>query len=190
MTGAEIETCLDSLIILVDTREQPSARALRRYKRFGVPYRRQKLEYGDYAFNFTLPDGRPLFSDSDDEKINAPVVVERKASLEELSGNLTEKQQAKHKAAGVRNRFEAELLRARQAGASVYLLVEEATLSDVINHRYDTRLNETAFFHTLTAYMARYDLKLVFCPADESGTVIKEILFRELKERLTGGDYG
>lgn len=188
MTGAEIEACLDSMTVLIDTREQPSARALKRYKRFGCPYRRQKLEYGDYAYTFTLPDGQQVFNEND--TVNAPVVIERKANLEELSGNLTEKRQPKHKEMKVRNRFEAELLRARENNASVYLLIEEASLSNVINHNYDTRLNEKAFFHTLTAYMARYDLKLIFCGASESGTVIKEILFRELKERLARGDYG
>jgi ERCC4-type nuclease len=188
MTGAEVTACLESMSVLVDTREQPSGRALRRYKRFGAPYRRQKLEFGDYTYNFVLPDGRELYTETD--SVLPPVVVERKANLEELSGNLTEKQLPKHKAQGVRNRFEAELLHARQNGTSVYLLVEDASISNVLNHQYDTRLNETAFFHTLTAYMARYDLKLIFCQHDETGSIIKEILFRELKERLTRGDYG
>ena len=188
MTAIEIESCLNSMMVLVDTREQPSARALRRYKRFGAPYCRRKLEYGDYAYNFTLPSGAWLYDDSD--TVCAPVVIERKANLEELSGNLTEKRQQKHKELHVRNRFEAELLRAREAGASVYLLIEDASLSNVLNHQYDTKLNEVSFFHTLTAYMARYDLKLIFCEAAESGSVIKEILFRELKERLARGDYG
>lgn len=188
MTGAEIITCLESMTVIVDTREQPSAMALKRYKRFGCPYSRRKLEYGDYTFNFTKPDGKPLFDDT--EAVKPPVVIERKASLEELSGNLTEKRQEKHKEMNVRNRFEAELKLAHDNGASVYLLIEDAALSNVLNHQYNTKLNEASFFHTLTAYMARYDLKLIFCRADESGGVIKEILFRELKERLTRGEYG
>lgn len=188
MTGAEIIACLESMSVLVDTREQPSARAMRRYKRFNCPYSRHKLDYGDYTYNFTLPDGKPLYDDPD--AVKPSVVIERKASLEELSGNLTEKRQSKHKEQHVRNRFEAELKLARDNGASVYLLIEESALSDILNHRYDTRLNETAYFHTLTAYMARYDLKLIFCGASESGTVIKEILYRELKERLARGEYG
>ena len=188
MSGAEINACLDSMMVLVDTREQPSARALKRYKRFGAPYCRRKLDYGDYAYNFMTPNGTWLYGDS--EAVCAPVVIERKMGLEELSGNLTEKRQAKHKELGVRNRFEAELLRARENNASVYLLIEDASLSDILSHNYDTRLNEVSFFHTLTAYMARYDLKLVFCSSQESGEVIKEILYRELKERLSRGDYG
>lgn len=188
MTGAEIQSCLESMVILVDTREQPSARAIRRYKRFGCPYDRQKLAYGDYTFDCTLPGAGQIYADRSD--IRPPVVIERKANLEELSGNLTEKPLAKHKLLGVRNRFEAELLFAKTNNASVYLLIENADLSDVVNHRYDTKLNEVSFFHTLTAYMARYDLKLLFCPEAESGALIREVLYRELKERLTRGDYG
>ena len=120
------------MAVLVDTREQPSARAMRRYKRFNCPYSRRKLEYGDYAYNFALPNGSPLYGDSD--AVNAPVVIERKANLEELSGNLTEKRQAKHKEQHVRNRFEAELKLAKENGASVYLLIEDASLSNVLNH--------------------------------------------------------
>jgi hypothetical protein len=42
---------------------------------------------------------------------------------------------------------------------------------------------------SITAWMARYDCKVIFCKQEISGALIKEILYRELKERLERGDY-
>lgn len=51
-----------SIEILVDTREQPTKRAMKRYERFGCPHRRCTLSYGDYSsYNATLPDGSSLY---------------------------------------------------------------------------------------------------------------------------------
>ena len=53
----DIKRCLESMSIIVDSREQPTRRARDRYKTFGCPYDRGKLNYGDYTYNFTLPNG-------------------------------------------------------------------------------------------------------------------------------------
>lgn len=178
MDKLEIEDCLASISVCVDTREQPSARARRRYQDFGCPWERRKLEYGDYTYNFMLPDGRPLWLPS--AKISPPVSIERKMGLEELSTCFTRD----------RARFKAEFERAKLENASIYLLVENASWEHILNGKYDTKLNPKAFTASITAYMARYGVKLIFCKAETSGKLIKEILYRELKERLERGDYG
>lgn len=171
MTGPDIENCLRSMVILVDTREQPSDRALKRYKSFQCPYRRQKLDFGDYSAEFTLPDGQTV-------KVNA--AIERKMNLEELSGCLTKD----------RDRFRREFERSQEAGASMYLLVENATWENLVNGKYRTKFNKNAFTGSITAWIARYDLKPIFCKAETSGLLIREILFREMKKDLEAGLYG
>lgn len=171
MEGFEIDDCLKSMIILIDTREQPSERADKRYKSFDCPYRRQKLDFGDYSAAFILPDGS-------ERVLN--VAIERKMNLEELSGCLTQQ----------RVRFKAEFERAKEANASVYLLIEDATWENLINGRYKTKFHPKAFFGSITSWIARYDLKPIFCKNETSGKIIKEVLFRELKERLERGEYG
>ena len=171
MTGPDIENCLQSMIILVDTREQPSERAQKRYKAFERPYRRQKLDFGDYSAEFTLPDGQIA-------TVNA--AIERKMNLEELSSCLTTD----------RDRFRREFERAQAAGASIYLLVENATWENLINGKYKTRFNKKAFLGSITAWIARYNIKPIFCKAETSGQLIREILYREVKKRLEAGDYG
>lgn len=176
MEYLDMRTCLESMQVLVDSREQPGERADRRYRSFGCPWRRQTLNYGDYTYTFTL-NGRSLFPE--DVAIGGDCVIERKASLEELSGNFTKE----------RDRFAREFQRARDANAKVYLLVENSELRHIYAGHYDTRFGKEAYFASLLTFMARYDITPIFCPADMSGVVIGEILRRELKERLEKGKY-
>lgn len=178
MNALEIKDCLDSMMILVDTREQPSARASKRYASFGCPYRRQKLEYGDYTYNFRLPDGKWLYEA--DTSVDGIVCIERKMNLEELSGCFCQQ----------RDRFKREFERAMDSCATIYLLVEDASWEKIINHRYRTKFEPKAFLASLTAWSARYGLKIIFIQHELSGRIIKEILYRELKERLEIGYYG
>lgn len=177
MEQLQIEECLRSMVILVDTREQPSERAKRRYAAFPCPYRRQTLDYGDYTFSFVL-DGKEIYSAS--ERVKGPAVIERKMNLEELSSCFTHD----------RKRFEAEMVRAKESGSAIYLLTENATWENLINGRYKTKFNSNSFFASITAFMARYGIQVIFCKNETSGRMIHQILYRELKERLERGDYG
>lgn len=174
----QIESCLKSMQIVVDTREQPSKRAEERYNAFSAPYKRQTLSYGDYTYNFRLPSGEWLFNA--DETIKGHAVVERKQDLMELSQCFCQS----------RARFEREFERAKECNAAIYLLVENASWENLINGKYATKFNPKAFLASITAWMARYDIKIIFCKAETSGKLIKEILYRELKERLENGKYG
>ncbi len=173
----EIEDCLKSMTILVDNREQPSERAQKRYNTFSVPYNRQTLNYGDYTYNFTLPNGKLLYEPN--TSVKGHCVIERKMDLVELSNCFCQQ----------RKRFEKEFQRAKDEGATVYLLVEDASWENLINGKYKTKFNPASYFASITAWMARYDIKVIFCKAETSGKLINEILYRELKERLENGFY-
>lgn len=178
MDHFEIQEALSTFRIIVDTREQRTSKASDRYKSFGVPYERATLNYGDYAANITLPQNIPLCDIN--EKVFAKCVIERKMSLDELAMCFTQG----------RARFQREMERAVDNGAVVYLLVENANYEAIINHRYRSRFNPTAFLASLTAWMVRYNLRPVFCRSGTSGRLIKEILYRDIKERLEKGEYG
>lgn len=178
MERFEIEDCLKSMEILVDTREQPSQRATDRYESFGCPWQKRTLNFGDYTYNFLLPNGKKLFSD--EITVSGHAVIERKMSLTELSGCFCQS----------RDRFKAEFERATAAGASIYLLVEDATWEKLLTGKYKTKFNPAAFTASLVAWSIRYNIKPIFCRKESSGRIIKEILYRELKERLERGEYG
>ena len=168
---------LDSFEILVDTREQDTERAHKRYASFGVPIRRVALGYGDYAYNATLPDGRQIYDVS--KTVSPMCVVERKMNLDELAGCYTRS----------RDRFRHEFERAQNHGCRIYLLCENASWENILNGKYRSQIHANAFTASATAWMVRYNANLIFCKEETSGRLIKEILYRDLKERLERGEF-
>ncbi len=169
---------LKSFRVLVDRREQPTDRARRRYASFGSPYERVTLSYGDYAYNADLPGGGTIYDISD--TIRPMFAVERKMNLDELAGCFTHD----------RARFRREFERARDAGARIQLIVENATWENLLNGRYRSRFNPKAFLASITAWSIRYNLQVTFCKEETTGRLIREFLYRDLKERLERGDFG
>ena len=172
-----VTEALNTFQILVDNREQATPKAVERYKSFGVPYKRATLNYGDYCGIITLNDSE-IYDTT--HSVKASCVIERKMSLDELATCFTRG----------RDRFRREMERAASNGSTVYLLVENATYEGIIKHRYRSKFNPSAFLASLTAWTVRYNLRPIFCKADTSGQLIKEILYRDMKERLERGEYG
>lgn len=177
MIPFDVEQILDTMTILHDTREQQTDQARRRYKAFGVPTEKAVLDYGDYTYNATFPNGGKLYDTN--ERIFPACAIERKMNLDELAMCFTRE----------RKRFAAEMQRAWSHGSRMYLLVEDATWENLLNGKYRSRFNADAFVGSLTAWTVRYGLIPIFCKAESSGRIIKEILYRDLKERLTDGDF-
>ena len=177
MHPAEIDTCIESMTILCDSREQPTEEFKKRCQSFGCDYERQHLDYGDYTYNFKLPNGELAYKT--DMPIKSVVVVERKMSLEELSGNLCQEYE----------RFRREFDRAKENGARVYLLVQDASWEKILNHRYQTQFNEKAYLHRLLGLCSRYGVIPIFTQKELSGKMIREILEKELRTRLENGEY-
>ena len=177
MDHFEVTEVLNTFQILVDNREQATPKAVERYKSFGVPYKRATLNYGDYCGIITLNDSE-IYDTA--HSVKASCVIERKMSLDELAMCFTRG----------RDRFRREMERAASNGSTVYLLVENATYEGIIKHRYRSRFSPSAFLASLTAWTVRYNLRPIFCKADTSGQLIKEILYRDMKERLDRGEYG
>jgi len=177
MDHFEIAEALSTFRIIVDNREQATPKAVERYKSFGVPFERATLNYGDYCGVITV-NGSSIYDTS--KAVKPACVIERKMSLNELASCFTRS----------RDRFRREMERACSSGSKVYLLVENGSYEGIIKHRYKSRYNPTAFLASLTAWTVRYNLVPIFCKAETSGQIIKEILYRDMKERLERGEYG
>ena len=178
MRPCEIERVLESVTILIDTREQATERSRRRAKALGAPVSRAVLDYGDYAMNAVLPDGTEIYDTS--QRISPTCAVERKMHLDELAECFTRG----------RARFEREMQRAKAAGSGIWLLVENASWEALLNGRYRSKLPAKSLLASVTAWAMRYGLHLVFCDEFTTPILIREILYRDLKERLTNGEYG
>lgn len=174
----EQKQVLSTFEILIDSREQNTDRARKRYDSFGVPYKEKvTLSYGDYSYNAILPNGQPIYNIS--ETIKPACVVERKMNLDELAGCYTRS----------RERFQREFERAMDNNCRVYLICENSTWENLLNGKYRSKFNSNAFMASAMAWMIRYNMNVIFCKEETSGKLIKEILYRDLKERLERGEF-
>lgn len=162
----EIEKALEEITIIADTREQDTEAFRRRFVSAGLPVIRKKLDFGDYsAF---VPIAGEEFS------LENQVVIERKMSFDELCMCFGKERQ----------RFQREFLRAREAGARIYLVVENGTWENAFSGRYRSKLTAEAFTASLAAWTARYNLIPLFCRPETTGKLIALILKYEMRERL------
>lgn len=176
MTPFEIEEILNTFRVIADTREQNTPRASERFEAFGCPVERATLSYTDYCGQVTLPGG-DLYDTT--AAIKPVCCIERKMNLDELAACFTRS----------RDRFRREFERASEAGAKVWLLIEGGSWEAIDKHRYRSKYNEKAFRASLIAWSIRYDIKVIFCRSETSGALIREILYRDLKERMERGEF-
>lgn len=123
-------------IILVDTREQ-DLHILKVLDSLNIPYKRKKLNYGDYSFEWN--------GVSYENKI----VVERKGSLDEIIGNFTKG----------RERFKREFERAK--GCKVILMIE-AGLEQLEAKEYRSRMSPNDLVKFLKTWSNKFQLETTF----------------------------
>ncbi|WP_286944777.1 ERCC4 domain-containing protein [Acetobacterium sp. UBA5834] len=161
-----------TMVILCDTREQANDHIIGYLKKKEVPYQSKALSFGDYSAMIPAdPDMgimRDLFFDRS-------CVIERKGSLEELSGNLT----------NGRERFKDELTRASKA--EFHLMIEGKSFSDIINHRYTTQFNEKAYMASLLSLQSEHGFNLTFIDRNDAGKYIHLFLYYHVRNKFLKG---
>lgn len=152
-------------MLLVDSREKPKAikTILKEFEREGVPYSVTKLFIGDYQ-----DYGNPF------------LIIDRKQSIQELAANCTRDHE----------RFKRELERAKAVGARLIILVEQnrykdrdkwihvETIEDIMLWSSPhTTIRGEKVFRVLRAWMAKYDIDVVFCDKRQTGKKILELIY-------------
>lgn len=167
MDHFSVERSLKSMVVLVDTREQPTDRAKKRLEMIGCPVERKALPFGDYSAYCALPNGKAF-------SLEDKVVIERKMHLDEIAMCYTRE----------RPRFTREFERAQAVGAKIYLLIENASWEKAYNGAYRSLVKPESFTASMIAWLARYNCQMLMCKEETSGKLIRDILYREMKERL------
>lgn len=167
MNNFDLDKTLSTMTCIIDSREHATKEAKKRWDAFGVPYRIQALKSGDYTAEFTLPNGEVI-------SLENVAVLERKMSITEICGNFCQN----------RDRFIREFERIKEAGARVYIVIENGSWENVYSGKYRSQMHPNALIANLTAWMARYNAHIVFCKAETFPKLAKEILYREAKEFL------
>ena len=151
--------------LLIDTREKPKAieNILATFEAEGVPVARTKLLFGDYA-DYNRPG----------------VVIDRKQNIAELAKNVTVERQ----------RFIAELERAKAANARLVILVEQNRYKDrdkwisvkdisdlMLWSNPHTKIRGEKVFRVLSELTYKYNISVVFCDRRVTGKRILEIIY-------------
>ena len=153
----DIKKFAKSMVILVDSREKKNSHIIDYFKKQGISYKSEKLDYGDYSFMI------PAVAAGEDIYFHKDIIIERKASLEELSGNLAQKRQ----------QFETEFLKAKSDNCKSYLMIEApGGYSDIIGHKYRTEFTPTCFMASLKTWEHRFDTNIQFISPEYSGYYI------------------
>ena len=167
-TEGELKAELSKLTIIVDSKEKVYDHIEAYLKKNKVPYKVRHLETGDYSAQI------------DDMTLENDVVIERKASIDEVLMNL---------ASTDRLRFERELIRAKAHGIKVFWLVENATWSDIFLGNYRSQASKKSVIASIITMIARYNLTLMFCKPEETPRLIWGIMYYYAREELLYGKY-
>lgn len=171
-TDTEIKTLLKSLVIICDTREQQNGHITSWFDNNGVSHISKKLDHGDYSCY--LP-ADPALGISRDMYFTNMVSIERKASLNELSGNMTTN----------RTQLENEFIRSK---GKMYLLIENAHYGQIVGHKYPTKYKPAAFIASLKTFEARYGINTIYMPYSEySASFIYQTMVYHVREKLKNG---
>jgi len=146
--------------ILVDTREQKNQHLLNFWAANNIKIEIKKLDIADYSFKL--------------DKINFEydIVIERKASIDELCANLTK----------YRDRFKREFKRAEDKRTFIILLIENSLPSDIERHNYRSQMHPNALKGSLKSLKDNYNVYIQFCDKNYTGEFILNAFKRYIKK--------
>ena len=135
------------------------------FDKMKIPYKTRKLDTGDYSAQLGI-----LTFERD-------IIVERKHNLDELCGNFT----------ADRERFEREFIRAKAYGTKVFLIIENATWTDVFIGNYRSKFQPKSMIASLLSWMVRFNITVLFCKPEETARIVYGIFHYYAREALLYG---
>ena len=157
-TDKEMDELISSMVVLVDSREKKAEHILEYFDKKNIKYKTKALDRGDYSFMIPANEKLGILRDL---HFSNKCIVERKGSLEEISGNLTQE----------RDRFEKELCLAPK---DKVLLIENANYSDIATGNYNTKYNKKSFWASIHSFWFKYNIPVFFMPDKQySGLFIR-----------------
>lgn len=166
----ELKTLLDSLVIIVDTREQKNQHILDYFRKKEVQFKLQTMKTGDYSA--MIPANAELGLTRD---LYFSAAIERKNGVDELVESIKD-----------RSRFENELIRSTQH--PFRLIVEDLQgYEKILNKHYRSKYDPKALLGSLKTFEVRYDFTTVFLDPKTSGNYILHHFLYFAREQLKGG---
>ncbi len=163
MTDKKMADILSNITIVIDTREQKNQHIKDYFDEKEIPYIEKKLNAGDYTF--ILPKYPDL-------ELDGTMAIERKNSLDEITGNLSQN----------RERFIKEFERAKDI--ELHLMIEKATWRKLFRGSYRSKMSPQSFLASLLTWHYRYKCPIWFVQQDESGILIYNLIKYYIMEKL------
>lgn len=171
-TDKEMKELLQSITILIDTREQQNQHILEYLTSREIPYESMKLDIGDYSVK--LPAHTELGINRD---VFFPVSIERKNSINELAQTIKE-----------RTRFENELIRSSKL--RFLLMVEDPNgYENIIRGKYQSQYNPKALLGSLKSFETRYCFNTVFIPKGAAAHYLYHEFYYFVRNYLKGAFF-
>lgn len=160
--------------ILVDSREKENKHIVDKFKTNNIDIDTIGLVIGDYR----IQSGTYI----------PPVTIERKGSLDELIGNLLDKDKDNEG----NNRFIRELNRARDSQTRIILLIEDKDFYvKLLTGDYRSKVNPKAIRGMIMSLEAKYpNLSIVGVDKNTSASYIHTTLYYHLRQRMKEVSHG
>lgn len=182
MTDKRLKEILSSITIIIDSRERENSHIKNYFDSIGIKHETRCLKYADYSFQIPII---PELGNSDIISFENSIVLEKKNSLEEISGNLCNAKNPDGTVEDSRDRFERELQKSVDAKTKFILMIEDSGgWQNIIDHKYDTEFNPAAFTATLFAFRERYNIHIDFIPKKLAGWHIMSCFKYHLRKYL------
>lgn len=156
--------------VIVDTREKENLHILKAFEKNNIPYKKEKLNFGDYAIE-------------SEDGFRPNLVIEKKANLDELVGNIFEKCDE-----GIsNNRIHKEIIRCISSETRIIILIEDQNwYPKLLKGEFKSKANPRAVTGLIISLMAKYPYYLTIMGVDKkySASFMYNILKYELKEQL------
>jgi hypothetical protein len=170
-TKAEIDTILKSIVVIVDKQEKVNNHITDGFKATEIKTFGASLNYCDYSFYVPKNESLGIFSDT---YFHKKIAIERKNSLEELSAGLTEG----------RARLENEFMRGFFDGCKMFLMVEDGSYEDIINHNYKTKTKPASYLASILSFQNKYNITIAFIGKEYAYKYIYGTFYYYLKNLL------
>lgn len=171
-TEKEIKQILDSITIVVDTREKMNSHVLEYFKAKKIPFVIKGMRTGDYGCY--IPRNEELGIPRD---IYLRDCIERKNGIDELVGNLSKDK---------RSAFENELIRG--SGYPFTLVCEDDNgYGNILSGNYRSEYDPKALLGSLKTFEARYNFSIVYLNPKYTGNYIYYSFYYACREYLKNG---
>ena len=169
-TDKQLKELISHIVILHTGNEQKNQHILDYFDKKKIKHKQKALKTGDYSF---MIEACPELGFIKDTYFTDELCIERKNSVDELAGNIKEKDE----------RFLKELNRMINI-KHCYLLIEDDRVDDIIGHNYDSKYNELAFIRQFIAMQKKSNLYIHFIEKENMGFMIYEICYSALMNQI------